>query len=87
MLFRSVVNASHLTALRKATKNILYATSQTNAMNGMGEGIEYGYAPPYWELALFGFDAAVAAGCILWGVLSIRKALGKERGDQGSKNR
>lgn len=62
-----VVNASHLTALRQAAKNILYATSRTNAMNGMGEGIEYGYAPPYWEMALFGFDAAVAAGCILWG--------------------
>lgn len=83
----AVVNASHLTALRQATKNILYATSRTNAMNGMGEGIEYGYAPPYWKLALFGFDAAVAGGCILWGFLSIRKALGKEQRNQEDQSR
>jgi len=33
--------SSHFTALYKATKNILYTVANSNAMNGMGEGIVY----------------------------------------------
>ncbi len=70
----SVVTASHLTALRRAVKNILYTVANSNAMNGLGSGVEYGYALPYWQIALFAFDGLVALLLILWGTRSIRKA-------------
>ncbi len=73
-----IVSASHLTALRKATKNILYTVSRSNAMNVMGNGVEYGYALPYWEIALFAFDALVLLACGLWGFFAIRKSIRKQ---------
>ena len=42
----TVMTSSHKTALRQATKNILYTVANSNAMNGMGEGIIYAYAMP-----------------------------------------
>lgn len=73
-----VVNASHLVALRNAVKNILYTVSRSNAMNGMGSGVEYGYALPYWEIALFVFDALALIACGLWGFFGIRKSIRKD---------
>ena len=68
-----VVTASHQTAIRRAVKNILYTVVNSNAMNGMGEGIIYGYAMPYWKIALFAFDALVALILAAWGIVTFRK--------------
>jgi hypothetical protein len=43
--------------LRRAAKNILYTIGNSNAMNGMGEGIVWGYGLPYWEILLIVADS------------------------------
>lgn len=70
-----VVTASHQTAIRRAVKNILYTMVNSNAMNGMGEGIVYGYALPYWMITLIIFDCVLVAGFAVWGFFAIKKAL------------
>ncbi len=75
----AMVTNSHLQALRKATKNILYTVANSNAMNGMGKGIAYGYAMPYWKIVLLVFDILLVLACLIWGVLANRKALQKVR--------
>ena len=74
-----VANASHITAMRNATKNILYTVANSNAMNGMGEGIVYGYAMPYWKIALILLDIVILLSCAVWGFFSIRDAIHKEK--------
>lgn len=71
------VTASHQTAIRGATKNILFTVVNSNAMNGMGEGIVYRYTIPPWQTFMYVVDAVVVAALIFWGVLSVRK--GKKR--------
>jgi len=72
-----VVTASHQAAVRRATKNILYTVVNSNAMNGMGEGIVYGYAMPYWKLALIALDIVLALSFAAWGFVSIQRSLRK----------
>ena len=74
----SVMTSSHKTALRRATKNILYTVANSNAMNGMGEGIIYVYAMPYWKILLICVDCAVVAALGVWGFFAIRRSLKKE---------
>lgn len=73
-----IVTPSHLMGLRRATKNILFTVVNSNTMNGMGSGIVYDYAMPYWQMALIAFDGVVAAAFVLWGTCSIRKSLRKQ---------
>ena len=75
----TVMTSSHKTALRQATKNILYTVANSNAMNGMGEGIIYAYAMPYWKIMLICLDCAVVAALGVWGFFSIRKSLKNEK--------
>ena len=72
-----MVSPSHRYAIRQATKNILYTVVNSNAMNGMGEGIVYRYAMPYWKIVLFVADAVIIAGLATWGFFSIRKSYKK----------
>ncbi len=75
----SIVTASHQTAIRKATKNILYTVVNSNAMNGYGEGITYAYALPYWKIALFVSDGVLACAFIIWGFFLFKSSLRKEK--------
>ena len=68
-------SATQVTALRKATKNILYTVAGSNAMNGLGEGVEYRYTPAYWRIWLIVSDCIVAVGLAVWGVFVIYRAL------------
>ncbi|MCK9289590.1 MAG: glycoside hydrolase family 3 C-terminal domain-containing protein [Acholeplasmataceae bacterium] len=47
------------TAIRKAAKNILYSVANSNAMNGLGEGIRYKYKMPKWVSLLIIVDIGV----------------------------
>lgn len=67
--------ATQVTALRNATKNILYTVVNSNAMNGHGAGIEYRYIMPVWEMCLIGAEIAVAIGMIVWVAFIIRGRL------------
>ncbi len=75
----TVMTSSHKTALRQATKNILYTVVNSNAMNGMGEGIIYTYAMPYWTIFLICVDCAVVAALGVWGFFAISKSLKKDK--------
>ena len=72
-----MVSPSHRYAIRQATKNILYTVVNSNAMNGMGEGIVYRYALPYWKIVLIVADVVIVAGLAVWGFFSIRKSYKK----------
>ena len=78
-----VVTASHQSAIRRAAKNILYTVVNSNAMNGMGEGIVYGYAMPYWKMALIALDVVMALIFAAWGFCSIRKSMRKVKARKG----
>lgn len=49
----SNASATQISLMRQATKNILYTVAGSNAMNGIGEGVVYEYAMPYWQIALY----------------------------------
>ncbi len=64
-------SATALTSLRTSVKNILYTTVNSNAMNGLGEGVEFSYLMPYWQIALIAFD------CVLFVIFDILLLLKK----------
>lgn len=76
-----IVTASHQTAIRRATKNILFTVVNSNAMNGMGEGIVYGYALPYWTIVLIIVDVLAVLAFAVWGFFSFRKTLREKHTD------
>ena len=66
-------SAADVTILRQCTKNILYATANSNAINREIAG----YLMPTWQMILLIVDGIIAAGLIVWGVFAIRKAMRK----------
>lgn len=62
--------------VRRATKNILYAFVNSNAMNAE----VVGYLPPVWHTYLYILDGAVLALLAIWGVLAfVRRAKVRRR--------
>ena len=57
---KNVATATGIAAVRRAAKNILYTVAGSNAMNGHGAGIKWGYIMPVWEIC-------VIIACILFG--------------------
>ncbi len=52
--------ATSVAALRRATKNILYTVANSNAMNGMGEGVIWAYRAPWWVTVLYALCGVMA---------------------------
>ncbi|MDR3318616.1 MAG: glycoside hydrolase family 3 C-terminal domain-containing protein [Clostridiales bacterium] len=73
------LSATQVSALRKATKNILYTVAGSNAMNGMGDGVVWRYAMPVWVILLIVLNLVLLAGFAAWGVFSIRKSLKRQK--------
>lgn len=65
---------TQVTALRNATKNILYTVANSNAMNGMGDGVVYRYALPMWTRYMLIVDAVIIAVLAALGVLAIMRS-------------
>ncbi len=65
----SISTATDIASLRRATKNILYTVGNSNAMNGVGDGIVWGYKMPVWEVILISINIGFAAITILIGSL------------------
>ena len=63
-----VTSATAVSNLRRAAKNILYVTANGNALNGMGAGVVYRYALPYWVIWLIVAYIAVFILCMGYGV-------------------
>lgn len=64
-------------AIRQATKNILYTTANSNIMNGIGEGVSYRYALPKWQIWLNITNVAVVTALGTWGFFTIKAAINK----------
>ena len=62
--FNKEDDATQITLLRNATKNILYAVANSNAM---GATI-IGYKRPMWQNVMFGIDIALVVLLAAWGV-------------------
>ena len=61
-------DATQVTLLRNATKNILYSVVNSNAMS-----IEVdGYLMPLWMVFMIAVDIIILALTMLWGVFTIR---------------
>ena len=53
-------SATGVTALRQATKNILYTVVNSNAMNGMGANVVWAYRDPWWVTTLYAVSGVLA---------------------------
>ena len=75
------VNATQLSLLRRATKNILYTVANSNAMAAEVIGMRL----PVWVEIMFVVDAVIVAGIAAWGAVVIVQVLKKEK-HQASEN-
>lgn len=66
--FTMADDATQVSLLRQAAKNILYVTANSNVMSVVVDG----YKPPIWHTYLILFDIAIVLGCGIWGLLAIR---------------
>ena len=64
-------------ALRQATKNVLYTVANSNAMNGVGEGVEWATTMATWKVMFIIANIALVLLAALWGFFAVRKALKK----------
>lgn len=68
-------DATQVTAIRKAAKNILYTIVNSNAMNSLISG----YRLPIWMVLMICADAATFVGFAAWGFFIIRGTLKKNK--------
>lgn len=66
--FAMADDATQITLLRQATKNILYSVVNSNAMSIKTNG----YLMPIWKMVMIIAETIVTAGLALWGILVIR---------------
>ena len=70
--FKDVDSAVALTSLRRASKNVLYAVANSNAMNGLGEGVRISYNKAVWEIILIACDCVLFLALAAWGLVAFR---------------
>lgn len=71
-----------LAALRLASKNILYTVANSNAMNGMGEGVVWVTTMAKWKVALICVNVALVVGAAVWGFFDIRRKYKKVKEEE-----
>ncbi len=71
-------SAMYVTALRRASKNILYAVANSNAMNGVSAKTKIVPIMPSWEIWLIVLDSVVGVGVLTGVFFSIKMFLKKE---------
>ena len=74
------LTATHVTALRNASHNMLYTIVNSNAMNGYGEGVVFRNTIPAWVEFMIWIDVAIIAILAIWGVFAVRATLKKMNG-------
>ena len=67
-------NATDVTVLKEASKNILYVIANSNAMRG-----DFVIHMPAWQIFMIVVDAVLFAGLAAWGVSVILLALKKKK--------
>lgn len=69
-------NETVMSNVKRATKNIIYAVSRSNAMNGISSESEVVEIIPWWQKALYGLDAigmVIAIICLLTAIYDLKK--------------
>lgn len=74
-------SATQISALRRATKNILFTVVNSNAMNGNGLGVRWGYSISIWIKIMVLIDIAIVVGLGVWGFFLIKKILKRTKKD------
>ncbi len=64
-------NPVDLYVIKRNVKNILYTVANSNAMNGVGEGIAVKTAMPYWQIWTIVISCVIAAGVAIWGCFAV----------------
>ena len=75
-----------LAALKLATKNILYTVANSNAMNGMGEGVVWVTTMAKWKVALICVNVGLVVLAAVWGFFDIRRKLKKVKAQNQNEN-
>jgi len=65
-------DATQVSLLRQATKNILYTVVNSNVMATVVDG----YSTPVWQTVMFAIDAVLVIALAAWGVVVLRKSKG-----------
>lgn len=68
-------DATQITCLRNAVKNILYTVVNSNAMSITSDG----YLRPLWQDVMFGIDGTIVIVLAVWGVIAICSAKKKAK--------
>ena len=63
-------DATQVSLLRQATKNILYTVVNSNVMATVVDG----YSTPVWQTVMFAIDAVLVIALAAWGVVVLRKS-------------
>lgn len=72
---------TQVTALRNATHNILYTVANSTAMNGYGQGIEYKYVMPVWEVWFIVIDVIFILCMGVWTFFFVRSIIRMKKTD------
>lgn len=67
-------DATQITLLRQATKNIMYSVANSNAMSIRTDG----YLKPIWMNVMAAVEVTILLALILWGVLAVRRVKREE---------
>ena len=65
----STATATDISVLRQAAKNILFTVAGSNAMNGNGANVIWGYTIPWWVIWL------IVANCVIFAGLAALTAI------------
>ena len=76
---QAALTNTQISAIRNATKNVLYTVAGSNAMNGMGDGVVWLYAMPLWIVWLIVLNCVLFVGFAVWGFLAIHKTIKKSK--------
>lgn len=74
-IFTMPDDATQVSLIRQAAKNILYVTANSNVMSVVVDG----YKAPIWHTYMILLDAGIVLLCALWGVLINRAVRKKEK--------
>lgn len=66
-------NASDVTVMRQAAKNVLYNVANSNAMRG-----EFKINKPVWEITVYVLDGVIPVCLLVWGAVVIIRAFRKK---------
>ena len=73
------ITPTHVGRMRDATHSILYTVVQSNAMNGIGQGVTIRMSMPMWRVLLLVGNILLFVGFAVWGFLAIFFKLKKQR--------